>query len=124
MDESGKPKFSSVTNLSVSPEVSHKIKQARSLFGGSAFSLNKVPDQPLTPYRNASSTTDLTNDGDAERAMKQTSAKSNADASTKKTAKPAVKTPIKFADELKVITQNNEPPKKSTFGYIFKNFFK
>lgn len=130
MDEIGKPKFSSVTNLSVSPEVSSKINKARSLFGGSAFTLNKVNDRPLTPTRHASSATDLTDSG----AINHTDHKQNGDehsdrhksnsAAQTKNAKPLIKTPIKFTDELKVITQNNEPAKKSTFGYIFKNFFK
>lgn len=105
----------------MNPEISNKISQARSLFGGSAFSLNKVNDRPLTPHRNASSATDLTNDdgnNEANISINKTQNKS------KVSTKPVIKTPIKFTDELKVITQNNEPAKKSTFGYIFKNFFK
>lgn len=129
MDEIGKPKFSSVTNLSVSPEVSNKINKARSLFGGSAFNLNKVNDRPLTPTRHASSATDLTDSVAINHTNEQNGNehpdrhKTNSPMQTKM-AKPLIKTPIKFTDELKVITQNNEPAKKSTFGYIFKNFFK
>lgn len=110
-----------MTNLSVNPEISNKISQARSLFGGSAFSLNKVNDRPLTPSRHASSATDLTNDN----TDKQTQSHKNHIKNPGKTSpKPVIKTPIKFTDELQVITQNNEPAKKSTFGHIFKNFFK
>lgn len=127
MDEIGKPQFSSVTNLSVSPEVSNKINKARSLFGGSAFTLNKINDRPLTPTRHASSATDLTdtnvNTNSNGNDRVERNSKSNSTAQTKH-AKPLIKTPVKFPDELKVITQNNEPAKKSTFGYIFKNFFK
>lgn len=132
MDEIGKPKFSSVTNLSVSPEVSNKINKARSLFGGSAFNLNKVNDRPLTPTRHASSATDLTDSaGTNHTSTNEQNGNEHPDQSNTsnlpmqmKNAKPLIKTPIKFTDELKVITQNNEPAKKSTFGYIFKNFFK
>lgn len=112
--------------MSVNPEISNKISQARSLFGGSAFSLNKVNDRPLTPYRHASSATDLTQD-DGDSSNKQNVVQSNDNKNqnvAKSPAKPMIKTPIKFTDELQVITQNNEPAKKSTFGYIFKNFFK
>lgn len=108
-----------MNNLSVNPEISNKISQARSLFGGSAFSLNKVNDRPVTPYR-ASSATDLTNDQND----KQTNSNVNGKSTGKISPKPVIKTPIKFTDELQVITQNNEPAKKSTFGHIFKNFFK
>lgn len=130
MDDIGKPKFSSVTNLSVSPEVSNKINKARSLFGGSAFTLNKVNDRPLTPTRHASSATDLTDSGGINHSNTKQNGDEHSDqtksiaATQTKNAKPLIKTPIKFTDELKVITQNNEPAKKSTFGYIFKNFFK
>lgn len=112
-----------MTNLSVNPEISNKINQARSLFGGSAFSLNKVHDRPVTPNR-ASSATDLTND--QTNTDKQTTISNvNGNKCTGKISpKPVIKTPIKFTDELQVITQNNEPAKKSTFGHIFKNFFK
>lgn len=115
--------------MSVNPEISNKISQARSLFGGSAFSLNKVNDRPLTPYRHASSATDLTNDQAIDKqtiSIKQNHSKNqNQNQAPEKTSpKPVIKTPIKFTDELQIITQNNEPAKKSTFGHIFKNFFK
>lgn len=120
-----KQRFGSVTNLSVNPEISNKISQARSLFGGSAFSLNKVNDRPLTPYRHASSATDLTNDkGDSAHHNSNHSNSDTNQSNAKLPTKTVIKTPIKFTDELQVITQNNEPAKKSTFGYIFKNFFK
>lgn len=115
-----------MTNLSVNPEISNKISQARSLFGGSAFSLNKVNDRPLTPHRHASSATDLTNDR-VDNAHTNSNHSNHSDINQsvgKVSPKTAIKTPIKFTDELQVITQNNEPAKKSTFGYIFKNFFK
>lgn len=125
MEEIGKPKFSSQTNLSVSPEVSNKINQARSLFGGSAFSLNKVNERPMTPTRHASSAIDLTDSVINANNNKQNNGVVNhSDRKSKENAKPSIKPPIKFPDELKVITQNNEPAKKTTFGYIFKNFFK
>lgn len=118
MDETGKPRYSSVSNLAVSPEVSNKINQARSLFGGSAFSLNKVYDRPQTP-RNATSVTDLS----SATTSGHTNLRSNDN--NAQPAKPVIKTPIKFADEMKIMTANNEPVKnRSTFGYIFKNFFK
>lgn len=124
VDEKNRPKYGSVTNLSVNPEISNKISQARSLFGGSAFSLNKVNDRPVTPFR-ASSATDLTNDdlNDNQTAIPKVNGK-NATSAKSPSPKPVIKTPIKFTDELQVITQNNEPAKKSTFGHIFKNFFK
>lgn len=118
--DKNRPKYGSVNNLSVNPEISNKISQARSLFGGSAFSLNKVNDHPTTPNR-ASSATDLTNDQNND---KQTISNGNGRSTGKVSPKPVIKTPIKFTDELQVITQNNEPAKKSTFGHIFKNFFK
>lgn len=123
IDDRNKPKYGSVTNLSVNPEISNKISQARSLFGGSAFSLNKVNDRPMTPYR-ASSATDLTNDSDTDKQSIQSNNSSNNKCTGKNSPKPVIKTPIKFTDELQAITQNNEPTKKSTFGHIFKNFFK
>lgn len=108
-----------MNNLSVNPEISNKISQARSLFGGSAFSLNKVNESPLAPNRHASSANDLTKDVvDSKSNIKSVNHKIQIK------TKPVIKTPIKFTDELKVITQNNEPAKKTTFGYIFKNFFK
>lgn len=126
IDDKNRPKYGSVTNLSVNPEISNKISQARSLFGGSAFSLNKVNDRPLTPYRHASSATDLTNDNLAndKQTISNYKNSNNCKNSEKTSPKPVIKTPIKFTDELQVITQNNEPAKKSTFGHIFKNFFK
>ncbi|XP_055325586.1 protein phosphatase 1 regulatory subunit 12C isoform X12 [Sitodiplosis mosellana] len=125
IDDKNRPKYGSVTNLSVNPEISNKISQARSLFGGSAFSLNKVNDRPLTPYRHASSATDLTNDNANDKQTISNDKNSNSSKNPDKTSpKPVIKTPIKFTDELQVITQNNEPAKKSTFGHIFKNFFK
>lgn len=125
VDETNKPKYGSVTNLTVNPEISNKISQARSLFGGSAFSLNKVNDRPLTPYRHASSATDLSNDkGDNIKFNSNNSEKNSNVSNTKNSPKAVIKTPIKFTDELQVITQNNEPAKKNTFGHIFKNFFK
>lgn len=102
----------------MNPEISNKISQARSLFGGSAFSLNKVNENPLAPNRNASSANDLTNDAVDKSNIKTVNHK------IQNKTKSVIKTPIKFTDELKVITQNNEPAKKTTFGYIFKNFFK
>lgn len=128
-DDKNRPKFGSVNNLSVNPEISNKISQARSLFGGSAFSLNKaVHDRPITPNR-ASSATDLTNDqNDKPAAISNVNGGGGGAGVGKSTGKispkPVIKTPIKFTDELQVITQNNEPAKKSTFGHIFKNFFK
>lgn len=137
MDETDKPRYSSVSNLAVSPEVSNKINKARSLFGGSAFSLNKVNDRPLTPARNANSVTDLTSAYGTTASSASTSGTvAGVNANTAPTArnnndnqvhpvKPVIKTPIKFADELKVMTANNEPVKnRSTFGSVFKNFFK
>lgn len=123
IDDRIKPKYGSVTNLSVNPEISNKISQARSLFGGSAFSLNKVNDRPMTPYR-ASSATDLTNDHNDDANKQTITTMTSNQSSGKNSPKPVIKTPIKFTDELQVITQNNEPTKKSTFGHIFKNFFK
>lgn len=124
-DDKNRPKYGSVTNLSVNPEISNKISQARSLFGGSAFSLNKVMhDRPVTPNR-ASSATDLTNDQSNDQNKQTAHSNVNGNKCTGKVSpKPVIKTPIKFTDELGVITQNNEPAKKSTFGHIFKNFFK
>lgn len=122
IDDKNRPKYGSVTNLSVNPEISNKISQARSLFGGSAFSLNKVNDRPLTPSRHASSATDLTNDNADKQSI--SSKNHNGKHPGKTSPKPVIKAPIKFTDELQVITQNNEPAKKSTFGHIFKTFFK
>lgn len=125
MDETGKPRYSSVSNLAVSPEVSNKINQARSLFGGSAFSLNKVNERPLTPTRNANSVTDLTGASASGNSNANTNINTRSNDNQVHTIKPVIKTPIKFADEMKVITANNEPVKnRSTFGHIFKNFFK
>lgn len=131
-DETDKPYRGSITNLSVSPEVSNKINKARSLFGGSAFSLNRVNDRPLTPARHANSVSDLTDMTRGRGSGRDTVATtSNANTTSNDNqvhhhpVKPTIKTPVKFEDELKVITANNEPAKnRSTFGSVFKNFFK
>ena len=133
IDETGKPKFSSTTNLAVSPEVSNKINNTRALFGGSAIALNKV--NTLTPARNAASVSDLANhpshhhtnnsNSNSNLSLNSIQSRHNHNVSpTPTNQKPVIKTPIKFEDELKVITQNNEPAKPRSFGYIFKNFFK
>lgn len=125
-ESNNKPKFGSASNLSVSPEVSNKISRARSVFGGSAFSLNKVNDSPIFNRRNASSAIDLTESNTnnvPKRPPTPGPTKTNARSTTPTTVKP-IKMPIKFDDELKVMTQNNAPAKKNTFGHIFKNFFK
>lgn len=88
--------------------------------------MNKIQDRPLTPGRNASSATDLTENNIV--VVDNKSKKDNQTNDLNKNAKPNIKTPIKFADELKVITANNEPASKnrSKFfpGHLFKNFFK
>lgn len=75
----------------------------------------------MTPYR-ASSATDLTNEESDTQTIPN--GNGNGKMASKNAPKPVMKTPMKFTDELQVITQNNEPAKKSTFGHIFKNFFK
>lgn len=86
--------------------------------------------------RNASSAQDLTETSinDTKRRSSASDAKTIIKIKTSTTTTPTptaptklpkpIKTPIKFDDELKVITQNNAPAKKNTFGHIFKNFFK